>query len=315
MEMMILGLLCAVLGALAGLAVLVLLIAFLCFLMAFYAPRRKPVSEDEYPIPPGEIYLPYKEKMVAWMKETRAYPNREMSITSFDGLTLRGKFYECAPDAPIELMVHGYRGTAERDLCGGMQRAFALGHSVLLIDQRAHGLSDGHVITFGIRESRDCLDWIALLQQEFPTRSIYLTGISMGAATVLTTAGYDLPPCVVGILADCGFTSTRDIIRKVIRQLHLPPAVMYPFVRLGARLFGGFDPEERSPLDAMPRCRVPVIFFHGDNDDYVPCDMSRQNHDACAAEKCLVIVPNAGHGLAYPIDCEAYIEALRRFWG
>ena len=309
------GIVYIVLGVLAGLAVLVLLAAFVCFLMAFYAPKRAPVGEDDFPIPPGDIYLPHRDRMVAWMKETRATPHTDMSITSFDGLTLRGKYYEYAPGAPIELMIHGYRGTAERDLCGGMQRAFALGHSVLMIDQRASGLSDGHVITFGILESRDCVTWIEHIRRTFgDDTKIYLTGISMGAATVLTAVGRDLPKNVVGILADCGYSTSRGIIKKVIRQRKLPADLLYPFVRLGARLYGGFDPEALSPLQAMKQCRIPVIFFHGDTDDYVPCSMSEENYAACTAKKKLVIVPGAGHGLAYVADQDGYIAALREFW-
>lgn len=303
------------LSVLAGIVGVILLAAFVCFMLAFYAPKRRPIGKNEYPIPPGNIYLIHRDRMVAWMKETRAASHTDMSVTSFDGLTLRGKYYEYAPGAPVELMIHGYRGTAERDLCGGVQRAFALGHNVLTVDQRASGFSDGHIITFGIRESRDCLTWIEHIRATFGSETkIYLTGISMGAATVLTAVGRGLPDNVCGILADCGYSTSRDIIKKVIRQLHLPAALLYPLVRLGARLYGGFDPEEISPLDAMKQCRIPVIFFHGDADDYVPCDMSRENYETCTAEKCLVIVPGAGHGLAYLVDPSTYIEALRDFW-
>ncbi len=305
----------AVLGTLAALAVLVLLAAFICFMMAFYSPRRKPVGADEFPIPPGEIYEPHRDQMVVWMKEMRATPHKRVSITSFDGLTLRGTYYEYAPGAPIELMLHGYRGTAERDLCGGMQRSYALGHNVLTVDQRASGTSDGHVITFGVWESRDCLSWIDYILKTFGSDTkIYLTGISMGAATVLTAAGHDLPENVVGILADCGYTSAREIIKKVVRDMKLPADLLYPLIRLGARLYGRFDPDETSPLEAMKRCRVPIIFFHGDTDDYVPCEMSVQNHAACTAKKQLVIIPGAGHGLAYPVDQDGYVAALQQFW-
>lgn len=304
-----------VLGSIGGLAMLLLSTMLVCFLITFYAPKRKPVGQDEYPIPPGDIYLPHRDLMITWMKELRSRQHTEVSITSFDGLTLRGTYYEYAPNAPIELMFHGYRGTAERDLCGGVTRAFALGHSVLAVDQRAGGRSDGHVITFGIHESRDCLDWVTYILNTFGMNThIYLTGISMGAATVLTAAGRGLPSNVKGILADCGYTTARDIIKKVVRQRHLPPALFYPLIRWSARLYGRFDLEETSPLAAMQQCRIPVIFFHGDTDDYVPCEMSVENHAACTAEKKLVIIPGAGHGLAYPIAPSAYIDALREFW-
>ena len=136
----------------------------------------------------------------------------------------------------------------------------------------------------------------------------------MGAATVLMAAGKPLPPNVIGVLADCGYTSPREIIRKVIRQMKLPPAICYPFVRLGARLFAGFNLEEDSPLEAAARCQVPVIFFHGEGDDFVPCDMSIRNYEACSGRKKLVTVPGAGHGLAYAVQPQEYLQALREFF-
>ena len=265
------------------------------------------------------MYEPHREQMIAWMKEVRSLPHQDVQIKSFDGLTLRGKYYECNPGAPVELMFHGYRGSGERDLCGGVQRCFALGRNALIVEQRASPGSEGNVITFGIRESRDCLDWVDFAIDFLgPDVKIILTGISMGASTVLTAAGQKLPANVVGVLADCGFTSPEEIIRTVIREMGLPDRLAWPFVRLGALLFGHFDPRETSPMEALKTCRLPVIFFHGEADDYVPCPMSRKNYEICPTVKKLYTVPGAGHGLCYIIDPEGYLKALREFavhWG
>ena len=142
---------------------------------------------------------------------------------------------------------------------------------------------------------------------------LILTGISMGAATVLMAAGHDLPEQVVGILADCGFTSAEDIIRKCTRQLKLPDRLLYPFIRLSGMLFGGFDPNRADAKKAMANCKKPVIFFHGEADDFVPCRMSRENFAACTAPKKLVTTPDAGHGLCYLVDKEGYLDAMREF--
>ncbi len=305
-----------ILWILLGLAVLVLITAYICFRMAFYADRKPVKDAPEYDLPPGKIYEPFWDVMRKWMEEVRALPYEEMTITSFDGLRLYGKYYECAPGNPIELMFHGYRGSAERDLCGGVQRAFSLNHNVLIVDQLASGKSQGHVISFGINESRDCLAWVDFACKHFgPDVRLILTGISMGASTVLIAAGEPLPENVIGVLADCGFSSAKKIIRKVIRQMGLPDGLAYPFVRLGALLFGGFDPEKRSALEAVQSCKVPVIFFHGETDDYVPCDMSREVFEACPTRKELVTMPNAGHGLCYPVDPAGYLSAMREFFG
>jgi fermentation-respiration switch protein FrsA (DUF1100 family) len=126
--------------------------------------------------------------------------------------------------------------------------------------------------------------------------------------------GKELPPNVIGILADCGYHCPKDIILTVIRQMGLPPRLCYPFVRLGARLYGHFDLEEFSPVEAVKDCKVPVLFFHGEDDDYVPCEMSRINYEACASRKMLVTIPGAGHGLSYPVDPQQYLQIAGSFF-
>ena len=291
-----------------------ILISYLCYRRTFYSPSRVPLGEDEYEIPPGEIYEPYRDKMVGWMKETRAMPCEKLSITSFDGLTLRGKYYECKKGAPIELLFHGYQGNAERDLCGGVQRCFALGRNVILVDQRGSGESDGHVISFGINERKDCLRWIDFVLEKFgKEQEVMLGGISMGAATVLMAAGEKLPKNVLCVVGDCGYTSAKEIICKIAKEVGFPPKLAYPFIKLGAKLFGKFNLEETSPIEAMQRCEVPVIFFHGDEDAFVPYEMSEKLYAACTSKKRFVTVKGAGHGLAYPLDKEGYVQALREF--
>ena len=299
-----------------GTLVLVLLSAFICFYIAFFVPKHGPIGDDEYPIPDGEIYEPFRDRMVKWMKETRQLPREDFWIESFDGLKLHGRYFEYAPGAPIELMFHGYRGNSDRDLCGGVQRCFQLGRSCLLVDQRASGASEGRVITFGIKEHRDCLRWIDFMVEHFGKDvKIILTGISMGASTVLMAAGSPLPEQVKGVLADCGFSSAKAIICKVIRQIKLPAKLVYPFVRLGAWIFGGFDLESFSAVEAVSKATVPVIFFHGQEDAFVPAEMSEENFKACSSRKALITTPGAGHGLCYPVDPKGYLKALRDFFG
>ena len=93
----------------------------------------------------------------------------------------------------------------------------------------------------------------------------------------------------------------------------LPPKLVYPFIRLGAKLFGHFNLEETSPVKAMETCKIPVILLHGDEDAFVPFEMSEQIYAACKTAKRLVTVPGAGHGLAFPKDEAGYIAALREF--
>ena len=303
----------------AVLALITLITAYVCFRMTFCARKkdREEYKKTEFPIPHGEIYEAHRENMVAWMQNLITTPHDELEITSFDGLKLRAKFYEYAPGAPIEILLHGYRGSAKRDLNGGLARCFSLGRSALLVDHRASGESEGNVITFGVLESRDVRAWIDLIIEKYgKDRKIIVTGVSMGAATAMIIAGSDdLPENVVGALADCGYTSAKAIISKVMREdMHLPPALFYPFVRLGARLFGHFDIDSVSPIEAMKKAKVPVIFFHGDEDYFVPHSMSEENFEACTSRKKLVTIHGAGHGLCSPVGIDEYEDALREFY-
>ena len=304
-----------ILGVVIFIGLLVLGVSYYCFYRIFYSDRKRQ-KQEEYPLPPEDVYIPYHEKMIEWIDKTREIPHRDVEITTFDGLTLRGKYYEYAPNAPIELMLHGYRGTHERDLAAGVLRAFEYGKSVLLFDHRGSGNSDGNVITFGINESRDCKLWIDyILKNINPDAKIILTGISMGAATVLICASQELPKNVIGVLADCGFTSAKDVIQSVMKDMGFSPKLFYPFAKLGAKLFGKFDVEEFSAIESMKNCRLPVLFIHGDNDYYVHFDMSRQNYEACSHEyKKLVFIKGAGHGLAYPVAPKLYVETLKEFF-
>ena len=300
---------------LAVLAALVLLISYICFRMAFYASRKEKPNPDEFFIPDDSIYGGFRDLLVTWMKAAKCLPQENISIRSFDGLELCGTYYEYAPGAPIEILLHGYRGHANREMSGAIRRCHSLGHSALIVHQRACGKSGGHVITFGINESRDCLAWTDYVVKRWPDAKIILAGVSMGAGTVVMAASRGLPKNVIGILADCGYTSPADIIKKVIAvDMKLPANLAYPFVQLGARIFGRFNIDELSPIDAVRHTQVPILFIHGAEDTFVPTEMSVRCHEANPAVTRLHIIPGAGHGLAYPVDQEGYLKAAREFF-
>ena len=305
-----------ILIVLAVLALIVLVASYICFFLVFYSTKRSRIDKEEYPLPHGHEYIPYHPRIIEWLKSMRSTECREVSVTSYDGLTLKGRYFEHHKGAPIEVLFHGYRGSSERDMAGGVARCFALGRNALIVDQRAAGRSEGRIITFGIKECRDVPVWVDFVVKNIdPEAKIIITGISMGAATVMMAASRPLHKNVVGVLADCGYTSAQEIIKKVLVDIKLPPRLIYPFVRLGAMIFGGFDPNSYSPIESMKRCTLPIIFYHGDSDGFVPCYMSEQNFAACTShQKKLVITAGAGHGLCYPRDEQGYIDALGAFF-
>ncbi|MBP5308555.1 MAG: alpha/beta hydrolase [Clostridia bacterium] len=285
--------------------------SYVAFRMAFYSsPKEK---EDPHGIPKGEQFDERKEEMFAMIDEMDAIPYERVYTKSYDGLKLSARYYRVKDGAPLQIQVHGWRGMGVRDFSGGCKFAIDSGYNVLLIDQRCAGESGGKVITFGIREKYDVLSWIAYSLNRFGAETqICLTGISMGAATVLETAAFDLPKNVKAIIADSPFSSPEEILASVSAGMGMNPKFVMPFIKMGAYLYGGLKIEGGAE-EAVKNCKIPVLILHGEDDRFVPTEMGRRIYAACASDKRLFTVPGAGHGLSFIIDREGYEKTVTGF--
>ncbi len=287
--------------------------AYAVFRIAFHSPNR--TQNDDYAIPPSEQMEPLRETALDMIQALNGIPFERVSVTSHDGLRLNGRYYHHRDGAPLAILFHGYRGTPSRDFSGGTQLYFAEGFNVLMVEERAHCTSGGHVITFGVEERRDCLAWVRYAAERFGAEArILLCGISMGASTVLMASCLGLPENVRGIIADSPFTSPKEIIRKVCRDLKLPPGIAWPFLSLGARVFGRFDPEGADAAEAVKHTPVPVLLIHGEDDRFVPCGMGRRIAASNPEMVELHTFPGAGHGLSFLIDRPRYERICRSFF-
>jgi len=290
-----------------------LLILLGIYRLAFYVPVRER-SERPHDIPSSEQYLPERDRIHRLVDDLLAVPCERVTVRSFDGLLLGARYYHVSDSAPVQIQFHGYRGSAIRDFCGGCPIALSHGFNVLLVDQRGHGQSEGHDITFGVQERYDVLAWVDYIRDRLGKNTpIILAGVSMGAATVLMSTALDLPDCVRGVIADCPFSDPQAIIAKVGRDMRLPSGLLMPLVRLTARLFGRFDLTAASALSAVQNTRLPVLIIHGEDDRFVPCDMSRALKAANPACVTLETFPGAGHGLSYIVDERRYERAIHDF--
>ncbi len=291
---------------------LILVGARFSYRLVFYNLNNR--EDDPYAVPPGEQYEKLAEQMLAQICQLEQIPFEQVYIQSRDGLRLAARYYHFHDNAPVQIQFHGYRGNAVREYSGGNVMAQELGYNSLVVDERAHGKSQGHTISFGVLERYDCLDWVEYVQQRFGQETpIILSGVSMGAATVLMASELDLPENVVAITADCPYSAPGKIIRKVCRDIGLPGWLLYPFVALGAWAFGGFRIWDSSPVKAVQNTKIPIQLIHGEDDRFVPCEMSREIYQACAGPKRLITFPEAGHGLSYLVDTPKYHEAFKSF--
>ena len=301
-----------VIGLLSAACLLVLGLAYYTYYQCF---RADPLRRD-HPYAPlrGKEYIAYADNMVAVTRIMDAAACEDVTITAHDGLKLWGRYYHTKDGAPLQIMFHGYRSLALRDCAGAYILAKKMGFNVLAVDHRCHARSDGRAITFGILERRDCMAWIDYANRRFGDRSpIILSGLSMGAATILMASELPLPENVCCLIADCPYSSPKDIIRKVSKDRGFPEKLVYPFIRIGARLFGGFSLESCSAENAVKNSTVPILLIHGENDSFVPCAMSRSIYEGCKEHAQLHTFPGAGHCLAYMVDPLRYEDVIVRF--
>lgn len=294
------------------LAGLLLLTSYYLYRGVFCYPSAK--QSDPEQIPDSKAYGTRREEMRRVMEQMKETDWETVYLTAADGCRLFGRLRITDPGAPLFLFFHGYHGTFMWDGYGCFRFCRDRNYNMLMVDERAHGKSEGKAITFGILEREDCRLWAEYAAERTGGKvPIILSGVSMGAATVLMASVLALPESVIAVVADCGYTSPREIIQKTAAAMHFPVGSSYLLLRAGARIFGRFDLEAASPLEAVRQNKLPVLFVQGGKDSVVPMSMCDALFDACAASKERLVVAEAEHAVSAMEDYGAYEAALDAF--
>lgn len=296
------------------LILITLIVAFISYRMAFYSPKKR--ISNVYNIPDNNQGIDANKVITDMIGDMLSRKYEEVYIRSYDGLKLYGRYYHFYDNAPILIQFHGYRGSAERDMCGGNKVAYEKGYNCLVVDHRAHGKSDGVTISFGIKERYDVLSWCNYAVNRFGEDTLLtISGVSMGGATVLMASDLNLPKNVIGILADCPYSNPKDIICKVVKDMGLPNKLLYPFIYLGAFIFGGgVNLHKTSAEKALKNAKIPVLIVHGEEDELVPCEMSKKLAQINPNLIRLETFENAGHGMSFILGMDRYLKLEHEFW-
>ena len=294
----------------AVLIVLFFLFAYVGFYLSF-RPFRHEV-DDYRKISKDSQMNENKEMVFRLCDEFAAIPYEEVSIRSFDGYRLVGKYYEVGQGAPVIIQCHGYHGSPIRDFCSSNRIARESGYNTLVIEERAQHRSEGRAVTFGVNERIDVKSWCEYLSDRFGDVPIILMGVSMGAATVLMASELELPSNVKGVIADCPYSNSLRIIEKVGVEQKIPRWVTRPMAKISGRIFGRFDIEASNPIDAIQNTDLPILLIHGTDDDFVPCQMSL-DMKAANPDIRLELFPGAHHVMSSMIDSERYSRIFNEF--
>ncbi|MEE1114373.1 MAG: alpha/beta hydrolase [Eubacterium sp.] len=247
----------------------------------------------------------------------RANGGKDIFTRSHDGLQLRAQLIPAAEESDkYVILMHGYRGSAEHDFGPMLPFYHEQGFNILLPDLRAHGQSEGKYVGLGYTDHDDLLKWIDYLTFRHNDCSIYLHGLSAGAAAVMMASGELLPSQVKGAIADSGFsTLTEELHYCFAHFLHVRAHAMVRAISAITKKKAGYSFADSDCLKALAKTSLPLLFIHGGADTLVPPYMADKCYNACASEdKDMLFIEGAPHIESYSTEPAAYEKALKEFF-
>ena len=297
-------------GVIAGLLLLFIGALYFVYYNTFYTPHKG--QNDDFFLTEATYKYCDKDVVFQMITRLREYPYEDAYITSFDKVKLHARLYRHDSDT-VCIMMHGYRGTCCRDFSGGAYDMIQKGFNVILVDERGHGLSKGHSITFGVKEKRDCAKWIEFAKKEFgDDKRIVLVGISMGAATVLLCS--DLLTEKDKVIADCPYSTPKEIICETLKNtLHMNPKIFYPIANLSSIIFGHANLSKDDAEKHVRNSKAKILIIHGDSDSVVPHKCSYRIKEMNPEKVQYELFPGVEHGISYLGDHDRYQKVVNDF--
>ena len=249
---------------------------------------------------------------IQWLLTESNYSDE--TINSFDNLKLHGyKVLNPNNSNKWVITVHGY--TSEGiNMSSYAKNYYDMGYNVLIPDLRSHGLSEGDYIGMGWDDRLDIVSWINNILEDNADAEIILHGVSMGAATVSMVSGEDLPSNVKAIVADCGYTSVWDEFAYQLDDLFsLPQFPILNVSSLVSKVRAGYFLGTASSLKQVEKSKTPILFIHGDKNDFVPYYMMEELYNATSSEKEMLTIKDAGHAKSSEVDPETYWTTVYNF--
>lgn len=238
----------------------------------------------------------------------------DWQLTSTDGLKLSAYYLPAEKDQhKTAIIAHGYMGQAS-DMPQYAKIYHDLGYNVLMPDARGHGKSEGDYIGFGWHERKDYLQWIDRVIKKDPQSEIVLHGVSMGGATVMMTSGEKLTDNVKAFVEDCGYSSVKGELNYQLKQMfNLPSFPLIPVTSLVTKIRAGYFFGEADAIKQLNKNKRPMLFIHGDQDDFVPYSMLAEVYAATKGPKEQYVVHGAKHAEALSSDPSMYQKKVTEF--
>lgn len=246
------------------------------------------------------------------------FNGQPITIKSYDGLLLKGHICQAENEKRIILALHGYKSSPEKDFKYIAGDLINNGCTIIFADSRAHGESEGKLITFGIKERHDCFSWINYINENISAKlPLYIYGISMGGATALMTSGMKLPSCVHGIISDSAYSSVDEMVKyKLEKEIKNKTATQKVFESLDKYLIKNynFSLYDFSVEEAFKSNSRPVLLFHGAEDKVTPSSMCHKIKTLSKTDTTVHIFSECNHCEAQGKRHKAYLSKITGFF-
>lgn len=293
---------------------LVVLVAGARYMVYFALTPRSGYDEKEEIAMHIENY-PWQKEWVDSILTNEAL--KDTFVTNDEGLKIHA-FYLPAPKTTTKtvVLVHGYKDCGIRMLRYAYFYNKYLDYNCFIPDLHAHGESQGDAIQMGWKDRLDIVRWIDVADDVFTSKgNIVVHGLSMGAATTMMVSGEEsVQNKVKAFVEDCGYTSVWDEFTGELKnQFGLPSFPLLNASSCMCDLLYGWNFKEASALNQVRKCTRPMLFIHGDNDDFVPTQMVYPLYDAHRGPKQIWLAKGSIHAYAYKDHAEEYTQLVGGF--
>uniref|UniRef100_UPI004027F0FD alpha/beta hydrolase n=1 Tax=Eubacterium sp. TaxID=142586 RepID=UPI004027F0FD len=258
----------------------------------------------------------FKADSLRAVRNFKKLPLEKIEMKTDNGILKANLLVPEKSNGRLIIACHGARSSGIGEFCFMGDYFYKNNYTVLLPEHRGCGKSDGKFMGYGTHESEDTLLWLKYAEKRFPNLSVYLLGVSMGAATVLMMSNKVSRSEVKGIVADCAYTSAWDEFKyQMKKSFHLPPFPILNICNLYCKIFSKYSFRQASPIKSVSRTDIPVLFIHGKADDYVPFYMEDLLFKNCSSPiKHKIAVDGAVHARSYYTNPKYYEQSLEKFF-
>ncbi len=274
---------------------------------------RPDISKAYKMVGPEDSWYNTIKKVHESLEEIQKLPHEILEIKSSDGVYLRGVYYPAEKESDKTVIcIHGFGSHAEREWAFPGLFYHSIGFNVLIPYQRAHGLSEGEKITFGVLEAFDMNNWIGEVNRITPDGKILIHGLSMGGGIALGLSDEKELTSIKGIISDAPTTSVESFFYNVSREVFGKKGDLVAKCAIDdLNKYTGLDAKNYDFIENVKESAIPILLSAGSMENREDTFAEIKKNNPCDTE--ILILEGCNHGNGMYKQTEIYQSKIREF--